>query len=233
MNSQSLTFPPNTSVQDREIINAVSHYTMTSVERQIALIEATRYIIDSKIDGCFVECGVWRGGSCMAIALTILKEDELNRNLYLYDTFEGMTAPTIHDESFDGIPAEKYLNSDKKKKGIFWAVSTYDEVESNIYSTGYSKEKIKLIKGPVEKTLPLSKPDVPIALMRLDTDWYESTKHELNVLFPLLNEGGVLIIDDYGHWKGAKKAVDEYFSNLNDKYYMHRIDYTGRMLIKK
>ena len=87
MNSQSLTFPPNTSVQDREIINAVSRYTMTSVERQIALIEATRYIIDSKIDGCFVECGVWRGGSCMAIAITLLKEDELNRNLYLYDTF--------------------------------------------------------------------------------------------------------------------------------------------------
>ena len=102
-----------------------------------------------------------------------------------------------------------------------------------MYSTGYLKEKINLIQGSVEKTLPLNKPDEPIALLRLDTDWYKSTKHELNILFPLLNEGGVLIIDDYGHWKGAKKAVDEYFSNLNDKYYMHRIDYTGRMLIKK
>ena len=233
MNSQSLTFPPDTSVQDREIIKAISCYTMTSVERQMALIEATRYIIDSKIDGCFVECGVWRGGSCMAIALTLLKENELNRNLYLYDTFEGMTTPTIDDESFDGISAEKYLNSDEQKTGIVWAVSTYNEVENNMYSTGYLKEKINLIQGPVEKTLPLNKPDEPIALLRLDTDWYKSTKHELNILFPLLNEGGVLIIDDYGHWKGAKKAVDEYFDNLNDKYYMHRIDYTGRMLIKK
>ncbi len=109
MTSQSLTFPPDTSVQDREIIKSVSCYTMTSVERQMALIEATRYIIDSKIDGCFVECGVWRGGSCMAIALTLLKENELNRNLYLYDTFEGMTTPTIDDESFDGISAEKFF----------------------------------------------------------------------------------------------------------------------------
>ena len=68
--------------------------------------------------------------------------------------------------------------------------------------------------------------------MRLDTDWYESTKHELTHLFPLLSSGGVIIIDDYGHWQGAKKAVDEYFEENNIKILLNRIDYTGRVGIK-
>ena len=69
-----------------------------------------------------------------------------------------------------------------------------------------------------------------IALLRLDTDWYKSTQHELIHLYPLLVGSGVLIIDDYGHWQGAKKAVDEYFSDK--KILLNRIDYTGRISIK-
>ncbi len=98
-------------------------------------------------------------------------------------------------------------------------------------STGYPKEKIHLIKGKVEDTIPENIPK-EIALLRLDTDWYESTKHELIHLFPLLKPNGILIIDDYGHWEGARKAVDEYISDNNIHILLNRIDYSGRISVK-
>ena len=97
-------------------------------------------------------------------------------------------------------------------------------------STGYPVGNIRLLKGKVEDTIPGTMP-AKIALLRLDTDWYESTKHELTYLFPLLEKSGVLIIDDYGAWQGARKAVDEYLKD-NGTVYLNRIDFTGRLLIK-
>lgn len=98
-------------------------------------------------------------------------------------------------------------------------------------ATGYPKDNIIFIKGKVEQTIPGTLPG-KIALLRLDTDWYESTKHELNHLYPLLEKAGILIIDDYGAWQGARKAVDEYFST-NGPVYLHRLDFTGRLVIKE
>jgi hypothetical protein len=100
-------------------------------------------------------------------------------------------------------------------------------------ATGYPSNKIHFIKGPVEETIPRQMPSPSIALLRLDTDWYESTKHELIHLFPRLSAGGILIIDDYGHWAGARQAVDEYFAGLPEKYFFHRIDYSGRLIVKR
>jgi hypothetical protein len=106
-----------------------------------------------------------------------------------------------------------------------------DEVRGNVFSTGYPKDKIHFIEGKVENTIPLNMPR-KIALLRLDTDWYQSTKHELIHLFPLLQRNGVLIIDDYGHWEGARKAVDEYVSGNSICILLNRIDYTGRIAIR-
>ncbi|MGH9122674.1 MAG: TylF/MycF/NovP-related O-methyltransferase, partial [Acidimicrobiales bacterium] len=86
------------------------------------------------------------------------------------------------------------------------------------------------IAGMVEETLPASVPE-EIALCRLDTDWYASTSHEMRCLFPRIAEGGVLLVDDYGHYKGARKAVDEYFDQVGLAVLLHRIDYTGRQLV--
>lgn len=105
------------------------------------------------------------------------------------------------------------------------------ETTGNILSTGYPKEKINFVKGLVEETIPQTQIN-KIAILRLDTDWYSSTKFELEHLYPKLVKGGVLIIDDYGHWEGCKKAVDEYFTNNNIPIFMMRIDYTGRLIIK-
>jgi hypothetical protein len=83
----------------------------------------------------------------------------------------------------------------------------------------------------VEETIPQHAPE-QISVLRLDTDWYSSTKHELMHLFPRLSKNGVLIIDDYGHWAGARKAVDEYFADQTIQPLLNRIDQTGRACIK-
>ena len=164
----------------------------------------------------------------MTIALTLLALGETTRSLCLYDTFEGMSSPTINDRRLDGVPAEDALKRDASGTLCY---ASLEDVRANMISTEYPKDKIHFFKGKVEDTMPANLPS-RLAILRLDTDWYESTKHELVHLYPLLHENGVLVIDDYGHWQGAKKAVDEYFHEKGSSIYLHRIDYTGRIIIK-
>lgn len=223
---------PDTTADERAILDRIAPYTMTSRERQLAVIHATRYVRRRNIQGCFVECGVWRGGSSMAAALTLMQEGDTGRHLHLYDTFTGMTPPTAADRSVDGTAAAKLLAEDRARS-IWWCIADLDDVRQNMRGTGYPQDHVHFVQGPVESTLPQQAPGEPIALLRLDTDWYESTRHELTHLFPRLVDGGVLIIDDYGHWQGARKAVDEFLASIPQTFFMHRIDYTGRLLVKQ
>lgn len=227
-------FPPDFNERHKNIIDKVRPYTMTSPERVAALVDAVDYICRHNIEGSIVECGVWKGGSMMATLLALNHHHANNRAVYLYDTFEGMPPAEEVDKNFKDQKAEVLLEAEnyKKEQSVVWAYSSLEEVKSNIYSIAYPKEKIHFIKGKVEDTIPSTIPD-KIALLRLDTDWYQSTKHELEYLYPLLMPGGVLIIDDYGFWKGARKAVDEYFVGSKQPYFLHRIDDTGRILIKQ
>ncbi|HEY6563726.1 MAG TPA: TylF/MycF/NovP-related O-methyltransferase [Pirellulaceae bacterium] len=225
------TIPADASAEDQDILRRIAPYTMTSVDRQLALIHAVRYVVRQGIPGSFVECGVWRGGSSMAAALTLIQEGDSDRPLFLYDTFEGMTSPEDVDRSVDGVSAKVQLDRDHGRTGV-WCLAGLDEVRGNLESTGYPSHQVHLIQGAVESTLPSQLPTTPVAVLRLDTDWYASTKHELAHLFPLLAERGVLIIDDYGYWQGARRAVDEYLAGLPNSYYLHRIDATGRLLVK-
>lgn len=215
-----------------EIYECCKAYSMTSVDRFYALYNAVNYIIDNDIKGDFVECGVWRGGSSMIIALILKKRGDHTRKIYMYDTFEGMSEPTNYDVDLDGSSAVKQLSATAhKKETSVWCLASYEDVERNISTTGFPMENIKMIKGKVEDTTPENLPDM-ISLLRLDTDWYESTKHELTHLYPLLSTNGVMIIDDYGHWEGCRRAVDEYFIGLQERLFLNRIDYTGRIGIK-
>ena len=214
------------------IIREIKNFTMTPPERINALIESVRYVIKNNIPGTFVECGVWKGGSMMAIArvLQLLKAD--NRDLYLFDTFSGMTPPTEKDiPSLENKPALQSYQEHWDGDHCRWAYSSLEETKKNILSTGYPKEKIHFIVGPVEKTLPLEKTP-EICLLRLDTDFYDSTAHELQHLFPHLTKGGVLILDDYGHWEGQKLAADEYLENNKIPLLLNRIDCSCRIGIK-
>ena len=223
------------SPEDRKIISDAREFTMTSPARLAALLNAVDYVVRYKIPGDIAECGVWRGGSMMTVAHALLARNDVNRSLYLYDTFEGMSAPTDEDTSADGTKAEQLLQSSEKGSGPWhfgvWCYASLEDVQANLAGTGYPKHKVHFIKGKVEDTIPAKLPP-RLSLLRLDTDWYNSTKHELEHLFPLLNKGGVLIIDDYGAWQGARKAVDEYFADKGP-IFLHRIDETGRMLIRQ
>jgi len=219
------------SKEDRKLINQVRPYTMTSEERMIQLIRGVQYIISNKIEGDFVECGVWKGGSSMLIALTLQIMNVNDRKIWMYDTYEGMSDPTVEDKHFDGSDAQKLLNETNRLEDQIWCYSTFEEVEENIKSTKYPFHLIQMIKGKVEDTIPENLP-LKISLLRLDTDFYESTKHELNHLYPILSKFGVLFIDDYGHWQGARQATDEFINDLGHPLFLSRVDYTARLTIK-
>lgn len=220
------------SKSDNEILRSVKNYTMTSPERVFAVLEATRYVINKKLPGSIVECGVWRGGTMMAIAQLLQLYIHFDKDLYLFDTFEGMPAPGDSDTDFRGRKAKSmFLAKKRTDNSSDWCYASLSEVKENLESTGYPVGKIHYIAGKVEDTIPDQAPD-EISILRLDTDWYESTRHELIHLYPRLVNGGVLIIDDYGHWEGARKAVDEYFVNNGISLFLNRIDYSGRLTIK-
>ncbi len=227
------------SDMELEILSRARPYTLTSPERLIALMDATSYVVRRDIPGALVECGVWRGGSVLAAIEVLLRLNVTDRDIYLYDTFEGMTAPTEFDTSSfeeEQSALEEWKRSEGEGRRAWeWAFGTHvfklDDVRQLLHDTGYPAERIHFVVGPVEETLPAQGPD-RIALLRLDTDWYESTRHELVHLYPKLSEGGVLIIDDYGHWDGARRAVDEHFATDGEPLLLARIDYTGRMGVK-
>lgn len=219
---------------DAEMVELVEHvrpFTMTSPERIFALVSAVRYVIDRGISGALVECGVWKGGSMMAVALTLQQMGITDRDLFLFDTFEGMPPPQSVDRTFRNESAQELMDNSDRDSAWVWAFSPQEAVQEAIMSTGYDMSRVHLIKGPVEETLPEAAPQ-EIAILRLDTDWYESTRHELEHLYPRLSSQGVMIVDDYGHWQGARRAVDEYFSTIETPILLNRIDYTGRLVVK-
>ncbi len=229
---EHVTFPPDFDAEQVALFRQVETFTMTSPERLIGLCDAVNYIVDHMINGCIVECGVWRGGSMMAVAHTLRARHE-ERELYLFDTFEGMPPPSHKDLSWQGRSAHEMLQNERKQTGRnIWCIADREDVTRNLNSTGYNPRLIHLVPGKVEETLPKEAPE-EIALLRLDTDWYESTKHELEHLYPRLVPGGVLILDDYGYWQGARRAVNEYFARHGPRPLLHRLDNTGRIAIKR
>jgi hypothetical protein len=223
---------PDALPAEVDLILETQSTTMTSPERIVGLIRAIDYVSQQHIPGDIVECGVWRGGSMYAAAKSLLRHNDVDRRLWLYDTFGGMSEPTSVDIDLCGRTADELMRRDDPadRFGV-WCISRLEEVRRTIASSGYSLEKVNFIAGPVEETLPKERPS-KIALLRLDTDWYQSTRCELEHLFPLLVDGGVLIIDDYGHWQGCREAVDEYFHNHDVQMHLVRLDYTGRIGIK-
>lgn len=222
---------PAMARRHRAIDRRVRPYTMTSPERVMALCQSIAYLEARGIAGAIVECGVWKGGSMMAAALALRSLGSTRRQLYLFDTFDGMPPPGPEDRDLHGRHAAEWLCEDSSFGEKVRACCGLAEVREAMRRTGYLPEKIVFTPGRVEDTLPALAPE-RIALLRLDTDWYESTAHELDSLWPRLVEGGVLIVDDYGHWQGAQQAVDEFFARNGLNLPLHTIDYTARLVVK-
>ncbi len=221
------------SPEELEVMRKVRAFTSSSPERIVGLMNAVKYVVANRIPGDFVECGVWRGGSTMVAALTFQAIGDTSREMFLFDTFEGMSAPTDADVMFDGQKAADLLSKSAKVEGPanYWCIAGLADVTENLKSTGYPTSKVHFVKGKVEDTIPGRAPK-QISILRLDTDWYESTAHELEHLYPLVSKNGIVIIDDYGHWQGARKAVDDYFAKKGFRPLLNRMDYTGRLLVK-
>jgi O-methyltransferase len=232
--NSKLIFPIEIKNKEKKIIEECFSYTMTGISRMYALTKCLENVVKNNIEGSFVECGVWRGGN-LILAQKIFDNLLSERTIYGFDTFSGMSEPTEYDIDHKGFDAKKLLNKSSKvdnKKNI-WAYVSEDNVTKNINSN-LLRNRIKLIKGDVKETL-LDNRNLPskISVLRLDTDWYESTKAELEILYPLLEKNGFLIIDDYGHFEGARKAVNEYFKKIKIQPYMHVVDYSCRIIIKQ
>jgi len=233
IDSAGTRLPVEATRQDVEFISSLRPFTMTSAERLWSLINAVSYVTAEGISGDFAECGVWRGGSVMAMAGELLRLKVTDRRIWLYDTFTGMTDPTEADvEAGTGVTASSMLAQTSVGDGSnVWCVARRSDVEENVFSTAYPRDMFTFVEGDVTQTLLTDVPD-QLAILRLDTDWYESTAKSLEVLYPRLVVGGVCILDDYGHWLGARTAVDEYFAAHGPRPYMHPIDYSGRVFIK-
>ncbi len=213
----------------QEIIRRVKPRTMTSHEKIFGLILATRYVQAHKVPGEIVECGVWRGGSMQTVALTLLETGSTDRHLHLFDTFEGMPPPTDKDRRIRGKSAAELMEL-RGRDSKLWAVATLDDVRAGMDEVGYPRDRIHYHRGLVEETVPRDAPE-RIAILRLDTDWYESTRHELEHLYERLSPGGVLIIDDYGGWEGSRQATEEFLARTGEPLLLLPLS-GGRIAVK-
>lgn len=187
--------------------------TMTSFESLCTLAIVCKKLALAGIEGDFVEAGVWRGGSSI-VAKNFLLGD---RRFFLFDTYAGMTKPTENDFRIgakDNNASMSKWESGQESNHNSWVFASLEEVKKNFEEFELLDSNILFCKGDVRETLFNQLLPNEIALLRLDTDFYDSTLVEMQRLWPLLVSGGILILDDYGHWDGARKAVDEYFSRV-------------------
>ena len=214
-------------------VRAVAPYTLTGPERVAALVDAVRYVVRAQVPGALAECGVWRGGSALAVLRTLVELGVAERDVWLYDTFTAMPSPTERDVDLYGVPAVDYhgrFDEDPSALDPAYRYLPLPRVRELLLSTGYPCERLHLVQGRVEQTLPGQAPE-QLALLRLDTDYYTSTRHELEHLAPRLSSRGVLLVDDYGHWRGSRDAVDEWMATLPHPLLLQRIDYTARLAV--
>jgi O-methyltransferase len=219
---------------DWALYKQIETLTMTPPDRIFALMDTMNYLCQKKIEGDFVECGVWRGGNGVIAANIFNRYGIKDKQIWLYDTFDGMVEPEDIDKSFKGEIAKEIFSETKTSMGgSTWSYASLDFVKKVMRNTDYPFQKFKFIQGKVEDTLAISS-NLPekICILRLDTDWYTSTKAEMDILFSRLSTGGILIIDDYGDWQGSRKAVDEYMTNHNINIPLFRLGSGARIGVK-
>ncbi len=227
----------------QEAIGKIHKHTMVTYPRLVTLYQQAVFCEHSNIKGSFVECGTWKGGSTGLAALANLKHGSTRRHIHLFDSFEGIPEP---DKSVDGNLAIEQVKSvrggtsgklvavkgfyEKYADGVGTLEINRDLMENII---GYDSNFLHYHKGWFQNTLPLVADEIgEIAILRLDGDWYASTKVCLDNLYDNVVSGGFVIIDDYGEYDGCQKAVDEFMEKRNINSFLNYIDGGGRYWIK-
>ena len=228
--------PYNVIDADWDDIHSVEGWTMTSLAQRFLLQASLRHVVKANIPGSFVEVGVWRGGMLQLAAKTLQRLDDF-RDIHAIDTFEGMTPPTARDRVLGGGPSAEQLmlaeprQTKKKEQWTVWCDSPLQDVQDGMRSTGYPENLAKFWHGSVTDRTDFSEL-APIAVLRIDVDWFDATLHSLVHLFPSLSPGGVLLLDDYDHWQGAREAIDEYFADSPSFLVPVSFPPSGRLLVK-
>ena len=197
----------------------VRPYTPCGNARLSALHKAVSQTIAAGIPGDVVECGTARGGSAALMGLA-LKRSGAGRKLWVFDTFEGLPAPQAGGPDWED--GERYTGSCR---------GSLEEVKQLFDQCGILPFS-RLVKGMFADTLPRSGVGA-VSVLHIDCDWYESVKACLDAFYPRVSPGGIIQVDDYGHWKGAREAVDELLKERSQEVSVRSIDYTGRQLLKK
>jgi hypothetical protein len=196
----------------------VRDYSLCGYERLRGLYEAVDRTVRDGVPGDVVECGAARGGSAALMGL-ILADRRADRKVWVFDTFEGMPPPTKSDPDYDRAVAF-----------VGQCLGTLEEVR-DLFRRLHLLDRAVFVKGLFEDTVP--KTDVgPISVLHLDGDWYSSVKVCLDHLYDRLSPGAVIQIDDYGHWEGARKAVEEFRTARGIRASLRYVDYTGRQWVK-
>lgn len=222
--------PADYDADSAQIWDLVRDRTMTGHAKVHFLSHAVRYVVRYGIPGAILECGVWRGGSMLTVAHTLDRVGVRDRDLYLFDTYEGMSEPTERDVRIAAHKSAGEVLMGQRLGAPIWAAASIEDVKLGFATVDYPADRLHFVPGKVEDTIPAQAPE-QIAILRLDTDWYESTKHEFTHLYDRLSPGGVLIIDDYGSWQGSKDATDEFLDRTGEPLLLTRVG-RGRVAVK-
>ena len=205
--------------------------------------DAVNYILQNNIEGCIIECGV-ESGNFEHIWINELMKNNSVRDIYLFDTFGGLVEPTEYDYTCKDAKLYQmnknevystWKNHVINEKVNGWCYTPLDAVKTRLNSTGYPQNNLHYVVGDVMETLK-DKTTIPekIAILRLDTDWYESSKYELEQMYDNVVIGGIIIFDDYYHWDGQRRATDDFFLSRNINYDFVNIgNYKTAAIIKK
>lgn len=229
-----------------KMIKIVRKNTMLPYVNLLTLFEQVLYCEKTNIEGDYVECGVWKGGAVGLMACANLQYSNRRRDIHLFDAFEEICAP---NEKVDG---ERAINEVKEilgenvptkgelipLKGIydrFGGPSDIGECKELIENiVNYPSEHVYYHKGWFQDTVPVKAAEIDkICILRLDGDWYDSTKVCLEQFYDKVVPKGFIIFDDYGTYSGCKKAVDEFFPFRNESYYLNYSSWSCRYIIKK
>jgi O-methyltransferase len=216
------------------IYNHIEGHTLASPYGIMSLIQSVEYILENNIPGALLECGVFVGGNIQAMIKVLKILGHYDRDIWAYDTFSGMPKPQEIDIEFKTGPAiilwekNKFANSEVSSR---WVRYTLRKVMEQITPLEYPAERLHFIKGMVEKTVPKHLPG-QIALARFDTDFYSSTKHEFEHIYPRVSSGGIIFVDDYGAFLGSKTATDEYIKENNLNLHLEIVDSHIRRIVK-
>ena len=202
---------------EKRITKIVLPYTLVGPERVHNLFVLAQRVEEEKIPGDVVECGVCNGGSA-AILARFATRSRLNRTIWLLDSFQGMPETTCED-------------GDAAKTHIGKEVGDPARVSKVLRDVCANMSRVRILPGWFQDTFP-SVSASQIALLNIDADWYESVKLCLETFYDRVVPGGFISFDDYGHWPGCRKAVDEFFQARELPYKLHEVDYTAHWFQK-